>query len=66
MYLLISGLAVFLVTAIVFWLCLPRGGRLHRLVGTEWEPYVAVAFCAGVALSLTMTLSGVLNMMGTQ
>ncbi len=63
---LLGGVVVFVITAIIFWMCLPRGGVTHRLVGTEWEPYVGVAFCSAVALSLTMALSGVLNMIGTQ
>lgn len=62
---LIVGIAIFLITGAVFWMCLPRGGKTHRLVGTEWEPYVGVAFCTAVALSCTMMLSGVLNMLGT-
>jgi hypothetical protein len=32
------------------WPSLPRGGKTHRFVGTELEPYIAVAFCAAVAL----------------
>jgi len=63
---LIGGVIVFVLTAIVFWYCLPRGGKLHRFVDTEWEPYVGVAFCSAVALGLTMMLSGVLNLLGTQ
>ena len=63
---LTSGLAVFLVTAIVFWYCLPRGGKMHRFVGTEFEPYVGVAFCSAVALGLTMILSGAINLAGGQ
>ena len=63
---LIGGVIVFVLTAIVFWYCLPRDGRLHRFVDTEWEPYVGVAFCSAVALGLTMMLSGVLNLLGTQ
>jgi hypothetical protein len=63
MFLLMSGIAVFLVTAAVFFALLPRGGKRHRWVGTEWEPYISVALCAGVALSFTMTLSGVLDLM---
>lgn len=63
---LIGGIVILAIGAIVFWLCLPRGGVTHRLVGTEWEPYVGVAFCAAVALSLTMILSGVISMAGTQ
>jgi hypothetical protein len=63
---LASGVAVFIVTAVVFWYCLPRGGKMHRFVGTELEPYVGVAFCSAIALACTMILSGVINMVGTQ
>jgi hypothetical protein len=63
---LIGGVIVFVLTAIVFWYCLPRDGKLHRFVDTEWEPYVGVAFCSAVALGLTMMLSGVLNIAGGQ
>ncbi len=65
MFLLMSGIVVFLVTAAVFWALLPRGGNRHRWVDTEWEPYISVALCSGVALAFTMALSGVLNLMGT-
>jgi len=61
---LIGGLVIFVVTAIVFWHCLPRDGKTHRFVGTELEPYVGVAFCSAVALSLTMMLSGAINLWG--
>jgi hypothetical protein len=63
MLLLISGIVVLLVTAAVFIALLPRGGHRHRWVETEWEPYIGVAICSGVALAFTMTLSGVLNLM---
>jgi hypothetical protein len=66
MFLLISGIMVFVLTAVVFWSLLPRGGKVHRFVGTELEPYIGVAFCSAVALSLTMMLSGVLELVGTQ
>ena len=56
MWTLSAGFAVLVATTIVFWLCLPRGGRTHRLVGTEFEPYVGVAFCSAVALAFTMIL----------
>jgi len=65
MFLLMSGIVVFLVTAAVFFALLPRSGNRHRWVDTEWEPYISVAICSGVALSFTMTLSGVLNLLGT-
>ena len=65
MLLLIAGIVVFLVTAAVFWALLPRGSMRHRWVDTEWEPYISVAICSGVALSFTLTLSGVLAVFGT-
>jgi hypothetical protein len=65
MFLLLSGFVVFLVTGVIFAWMLPRGGKKHRFVGTEFESYVAVAFCAAVALSLTMILSGVLDVLGS-
>ena len=64
MGLLITGIVVFVATGAVFWALLPRGGRRHRFVNTEWEPYISVAICSGVALAFTMTLSGVLNLLG--
>ncbi len=66
MGLLISGVVVFVLTGITFWYCLPRDGKTHRLVGTEWEPYVGVAFCTAVALGFTMMLSGGLSLAGGQ
>ena len=64
MGLLIGGVIVFALTALVFWYCLPRDGKRHRFVETEWEPYVGVAFCSAVALSFTMMLSGVFTLAG--
>jgi hypothetical protein len=66
MLLLISGLVTFVVTGAVFWALLPRGGKMHRFVNTEWEPYISVAICSGLALAFTMSLSGILNILGTQ
>jgi hypothetical protein len=65
MVLLISGIVVLIVVGLAFWSLLPRGGKRHRWVNTEWEPYISVAICAGVALAFTMTLSGVLSLMGS-
>ena len=65
MLLLISGIAVFFITGGAFWALLPRGEKLHRWTNTEFEPYISVAICAGVALSFTMMLSGVFSLMGT-
>jgi hypothetical protein len=61
---LLAGVAVLIVTAGIFWSLLPRGGKRHRWVETEAEPYISVALCAGVALSFTMVLSGLLSIYG--
>ena len=63
MLLMISGVVVFIVTGAVFWGLLPRGEKLHRWVNTEWEPYISVAICTGVALGFTMMLAGALNLL---
>lgn len=64
MTLLIAGIIVLLATVGSFVYLLPRGGRMHRFVNTEVEPYIAVALTAGVALSFTLTLSGILGLIG--
>lgn len=58
------GLLVFVIAGLAFWRCLPRDGKLHRFVDTEWEPYVGVAFCSAFALGFTLILSGVLDQIG--
>ena len=64
MKLLIVGVVVLVLTIVAFAALLPRGGHTHRFVGTELEPYVAVALTSMVALSFTLMLSGVLNYFG--
>jgi hypothetical protein len=65
MVLLSSGIVVMVATAITFWSCLPRGGKRHRFVETEFEPYIGVAFTSAVALGLTLILAGAINLLGT-
>jgi hypothetical protein len=38
------GATVMIVTVLVFWKCLPRGGKMHRFVGTEWGALLASRF----------------------
>jgi hypothetical protein len=52
------------VGGILFWYMLPRDGKYHRFVGTELEPYVGVAFTAGVAVGFTLMLSGAIDVWG--
>jgi hypothetical protein len=62
---LVSGAVVLLLIGSVFVMALPRGGRTHRFVGTEAEPYIAVALTAGVALAFTLLLSGLIELYGS-
>ena len=64
MFSIVGGIVVLGITVAVFITFLPRGDKLHRFADTEWEPYIGVAFCSAVALGITMTLSGTLNMLG--
>ncbi len=38
--------------------CMPRGGKTHWLIGTEWEPYLGVVFCSGLVLGVMMIVWG--------
>jgi len=55
MYALI-GLGILLVTIFLFWRALPRNGKTHFLVGTQWEPYFVIVFVGGTALGIGMML----------
>ena len=59
-----AGVVVLGGTGALFCYCLPRAGKTHRFVGTEWEPYVGIVFCAGLALGFTMVLAGLLDVLG--
>ena len=61
MDLVLAGLAVLALTGVAFVMLLPRGGRRHRFVETELEPYIAVALTGMIALAFTLLLSGVLT-----
>lgn len=65
MFLLASGIAVFLTTCLIFWSALPRNGRKYRFADTAWEPYVAVGLTFGVALGFALILSGVFELRGS-
>jgi hypothetical protein len=61
---LIAGMVVLVATLGLLVVLLPRGGRTHRFVDTELEPYVAVALTAMIALSFTLLLSGAIGYLG--
>ena len=60
----VAGFTVLGLTVLLFLALMPRGGRTHRFVGTELEPYVAVLLTGMVALSFTMILSGFMQALG--
>lgn len=61
---MIAGVVLLALGMAAFLYMLPRGGQTHRFVGTELEPYVAVAFTAAVAVSFTLFLSGAIDAWG--
>lgn len=65
MLLLASGIIIFLIVFAIFWSALPKDGRKYRFADTAWEPYVGVALTAGLALSASLILSGVFNLIGS-
>ena len=48
------GIFILSGTAFLFWVSLPRNGKLHRLIGTAWEPYFAILFVLGTGLGAGM------------
>jgi hypothetical protein len=63
MLLLIAGIAVLAIVVFIFWSALPRDGRKYRFADTAWEPYVGVALTGGIALGMSLLLTGVFNLM---
>ncbi|HWL74070.1 MAG TPA: hypothetical protein VNQ74_09375 [Burkholderiaceae bacterium] len=61
---LLGGIIAFVVTAAIFWACLPRDGKRYRLADTAWDAYVGVAFSAGFALSVMAIAFGVVGFIG--
>jgi uncharacterized membrane protein len=53
---LILGVAVLAATIAALIYCMPRGGKSHRLIGTEWEPYLGVALTSGLVLGVMMLI----------
>ena len=41
------GLGILVITLLLFWRVLPRNGKVHFLVRTQWEPYFAIVFLLG-------------------
>ena len=64
MNLLIVGIVVLVAALGLLVALMPRGGRMHRFVGTEAEPYVAVAITAMLALAFTLMFSGAITAVG--
>lgn len=60
--LLLGGLAGLAITGILFAACLPRNGKVSRIVGTELEAYAGAAFASGFAVSFTMLLNAAFDL----
>jgi hypothetical protein len=59
---LLGGLAGFLASGWVFWLCLPDGNRARPFLTPAMEPYVAVAITLGAVMSAGFIILGALNL----
>ena len=51
MYALI-GASIIVASVMLFWRMLPRDGKVHRVVGTFWEPYLVITFVGGAVVGL--------------
>jgi hypothetical protein len=58
---LLGGIVILAAACALFLYVLPRQGKSPRFVGTEWEAYVAVAFCGGFVLGCAMILAAMLE-----
>lgn len=48
------GAGIVVASVMLFWQILPSNGKVHRVVGTFWEPYVTITFVGGAVLGLGM------------
>ena len=64
MLLLASGIVILVIVAAIIWSALPKDGRKYRFADTGWEPYVGVALTAGIALGVSLILTGVFHLTG--
>jgi len=53
-----AGLLVLACSGLTLWALLPRNGKTRRLVGTEFEPYVAAVIVVGVGVGICMIFAG--------
>ncbi|HET7680069.1 MAG TPA: hypothetical protein VFK79_08055 [Xanthobacteraceae bacterium] len=56
---IIIGVAFVVLGAAAFIYSLPRGGRVARFVGTNWEGYAVVMMISLLAVGLVMIISGI-------
>jgi hypothetical protein len=60
---LILGFVAFGVALLLLKLCLPQRGKVRPFVGTEWEPYIAVAITVALAVSVGLAGAGVMGLL---
>lgn len=50
------GVGIFIISLVVFGYILPRNGKPHRIVGTQFEPYAAIAVVGSAAFGLGLVV----------
>jgi len=56
---LLIGFALTMMTVFLFVYSLPKGGKVARFVGTEWEGYVVVIFVGLFGIGAIFAIIGV-------
>ena len=59
---LVVGIIGFAASIAAFWYSLPKNGRTMPLVGTIWEPYVAITITMGSILSFGAMAIGIFGL----
>jgi hypothetical protein len=60
---LISGIVLIVLSCGLLFYSLPRGGRVARFVGTQWEPYVTILIICLFGLGALLAVAGVTDVL---
>jgi hypothetical protein len=55
---LFSGVALVLLSVAAIFYSLPRGGKVARFVGRDWEGYIVVSMIGGLGIGAMLVITG--------